>query len=302
MRIRNLFRLCSAGCAVFLFFSAWPAHAASPVDGSEYKRIISLAPSITEILFDLGLGDRVTGVTRYCNYPPEARAKAQVGGYIDPNYEAVISLAPDLIILLEAQRESRKRIEELGFRVLTVDHLSVAGILDSMKVIGRLCGREEQAEKIIAGIEGRMNYISRKTNGLVRPRVMISIDRTLGSGAIQDVYIVGHEEFYNTLIRLAGGENAYQRKDLKFPVVSREGIIRMNPEIIIDMIPALLERGWNERDILKEWTTLPGVSAVNHSRIYAFSEDYAVRPGPRFIVFLEKLARLIHPEAAWDKP
>jgi len=275
-----------------------------PVSGIEdkgpYERIVSLAPSITEILFALGLGDRIKGVTRYCNYPPEALAIAKIGGFLDPNYEAVVALKPDLVIMVGGYGEAKGRLEELGCKTLEVNHLSIAGILDSMMTIGRVCGRPDRAREMVADIKSRMAFVQAKTRGLPRPRVLISIDRSLGSGTIQDVYIVGHDKFYNTMIELAGGQNAYQGKDIKFPVISGEGILRADPEVIIDMIPALLEKGWNERSILDEWTTLPGLEAVSHGRIYAFSQDFAVRPGPRFIYFLERLSRVIHPEVAWD--
>src|SRR3954470_481013 len=108
--------------------------AARPPGGA--ARVVSLAPSITEVLFELGLGDRVVGVTRYCVFPPEARAKPQIGGYYDPNYEAISAARPDLAVVLPEHAEIRKELEHLGLKVLTVDHTSVQGILASIQLIG----------------------------------------------------------------------------------------------------------------------------------------------------------------------
>lgn len=268
--------------------------------GENYRRIVSLAPSITETLFALELGNRVVGVTRYCDYPPEALGREKVGGYYDPNYEAIVALKPDLVIMLPEHEEPKKYLTELGLSVLAVNQESISGILDSIRAIGKLCGAEREAWEVVAGIEGRMAEIRNRMEGLPRPRVMLCVGRNMGSGFIEDVYIAGRDGFYDEMITIAGGMNAYHGRMPKFPMVSAEGMLRLNPEVIIDMVPDLEGKGWNEEDILKEWQSVGGVDAVKNEDVYVFGQGYAVIPGPRFILILESMARAIHPEIEWE--
>jgi iron complex transport system substrate-binding protein len=264
------------------------------------SRIVSLAPSITETLFELGLMDRVAGVTRYCDYPPEALAKTKIGGYYDPNYEAIVALKPDLIIMLTEHEDPKQHLAKLGFDILAVDHRDIQGILRSIETIGTACGVEPKAESIVKDIRERMEYVRRKTAKLRSPRVMVSIGRNMGSGTLEDVYISGKDGFYDEMIRLAGGVNAYEGS-VAFPAISNEGIIRMNPEVIIDMVPDLEEQGWDVNRIYKEWNEAYPVDAVRNDRVYVFSEDYVVVPGPRFILLLEKMGRVMYPEVNWNQ-
>ena len=265
----------------------------------KYRLIVSLAPSITEILFALGLGDRVVGVTRYCDFPPAAHTKTNIGGYYDPNYESIVKLCADLVIMLSEHKGPKQHLSELGLNTLVVNHKSISGILNSITIIGKTCGAEQKAESIVHDIQLRMERIRQKTESLPRPRVMIFVEKNMGSGTLRDVCISGRDGFYDEMIRLAGSVNAYAG-NVAFPVVSREGIIRLNPEVIIDMIPDFDEKDRDKVMILKEWDAVSQVNAVIKKRIYVFGEDYVVIPGPRFILILEKMARVIHPEVAWE--
>ncbi len=263
------------------------------------QRIVSLAPSITESLYAFGRIDRVVGVTRYCDYPPEALTKIKIGGYYDPNYEAIIALEPDLIIMLAEHETPRQHLAGLGYNIVVVNHKSISGILRSIETVGEACGASDKAKTIADDIRARMERIREKTEGLPSPRVMVSIGRNMGSGTLKDVYISGKEGFYDEMIEIIGGVNAYSG-GVAFPVVSSEGIVTMNPEVIIDMVPDLEENGWNPEMIMKEWEALPQVDAVKNRRVYVFGEDYVAVPGPRFIAIMEKMARVMYPEIDWD--
>jgi iron complex transport system substrate-binding protein len=260
------------------------------------QRIVSLSPSITEILFALGLGDRVVGVSRYCQYPPEARKKAQVGGYLDPSYEAILALKPDLVVLRSEKEQFVNAFHELGLNLLPVRHDRVEGILESIVAIGRRCGVEARARRMVADIQGQMHRISAKTAGLERPRVIVVAERTLASGKIQNVYVAGADGFMNRMILLAGGKNACADSAAGFPVVSGEGILRMNPQVIFDLVAERSRAGLSREEILRDWQQLPDVEAVRTGRVYLIDDDYAFIPGPRFIRLVEKFARLLHPE------
>jgi len=264
-----------------------------------YKRIISLAPSITETLFSLDLGENVVGVTRYCVFPVEAQQKAKIGGYYDPSYEAIVALRPDLVIMLPEHEVSKKSLANLDVKTLVVNHNNITEILNSILVIGKACTVEKKALALISSLKERMAHVKQKTHGLPRPKILVSIGRNMGSGSLKDVYIASQSSFYGEIIECAGGTNAYQGK-IPFPIVTAEGINGINPQVILDMIPDIKAKGWDEKTILKEWQTVSQVDAVKNNSVYIMGEDYVVVAGPRFILILEQMARLIHPEAAWN--
>ncbi|MDI9431955.1 MAG: ABC transporter substrate-binding protein [Planctomycetota bacterium] len=267
----------------------------SPVQGKTYRRIVSLAPSITESLFALGLGDRVVGVTSFCDYPPEALAKSKVGGYYDLNYEAIVALEPDLVVCLPEHEGRLADLDRLNLPHLTVDHRRVEAILESLATLGRVCGVEERAEELVKDIRGCIAAVQNRTIDQSRPRVLLCVGRNMGSAAIDDVYIAGRGGFYDEMIVLAGGINAYEGQ-LDFPVVTGEGLLRLQPDVIIDMVPDLQEKGLSKADVLKQWSVLADLPAVRQRRVFLFTEDFVVVPGPRFIQILEKMAAMIHPE------
>jgi iron complex transport system substrate-binding protein len=265
--------------------------------GKHYTRIISMAPNITETLFALGLGERVIGVTKFCSYPPEARKKAQVGGFFDPNYEALVALKPDLVILLPEHEQARKYLENLGITTLVVHNRGISEILDTVMVIGKTCGEAKKAEVIISDMKSRIDSIKKKTEGLEKTKVLVSVGRTPGS--VNPVTVAGPNTFYDELIALAGGINAYKGYPVPYPEVSGEGMLRLDPDIILDIQPALTGMGITEAEALQDWNKIPEMSAVKNRKVYIMSADYAVIPGPRFIRTLEEMARIIHPEVEW---
>jgi len=260
-------------------------------------RIVSLAPSITEELFTLGLGDQVVGVSDYTRYPPEAHGKPRIGGYINPNYEAIVRLDPTLVVLLGEHWGARTALGELGVRTLPVNHKTVAGILDSMKRVGAACGKERQAAEVVGRIEETVESIRERIRGLPRPRVMISVGRNFSGKNRVDVYVSGRDGFYSELVTLAGGVNVYEGETAKLPVLSREGLLRLNPEVIIDMIGDKEGNHSGDEEVLRLWRSMAGIEAARRGRVYIVHQDYAVIPGPRFVLLLEDLARTLHPEA-----
>jgi iron complex transport system substrate-binding protein len=272
----------------------------TPAVPQNARRIVSMAPSITETLFALGLGDRVIGVTRFCNYPPEVRGRPRVGGIMDPNFEAILTLRPDLVITLEGASQYDQAFAKLGLPLTVVCHKSVEGILESIGTIGRAGGVAPRAARLVAELRARLDRVRRKTAGLQRPRVLFSIDRTPGTGHVEDAYIAGADGQFDRIIEIAGGTNAYPGR-VRFPVVSSEGILHMNPQVIFDMVPRLAP-GANRQAVRADWNELGGVEAVAAGRVYVLDDDYVSVPGPRVILFVEKAARLIHPEADWDRP
>ena len=265
---------------------------------ASYERIVSMAPSITETLFALGLGDRVVGVTRYCRVPPEAQARADVGGFFDPNFEALMALKPDVVITLESDTTETK-LQELGLSSMVVSHKSVRKTLDSFLTIGKTFGAEAEGERLVSDIEARIRSVEEKTAGLDRPRVLFSVDRERGTGKLRRVTVAAADGYFDKIIGIAGGRNACPGTIARFPVVSSEGILWMKPEVIVDLVRSPSESNLDEATVLADWQQIPEAAAVRNGRVYVLDDDFASLPGPRFILLIEKLARLFHPDVDW---
>jgi len=272
--------------------------AQNPSD-KNYKRIISMSPGVTETLFALGLGDNVVGITRYCTYPPKTEKITKIGGFYDPSYETILSLKPDLVILLVSHKTIQKNLEKLGLKILIVENDKIEDIFNSIRIIGNFCGAKKNASELLENIKKRIRVIKNITAHLSKPKIMLSVDRNAGTQLFSEVYVAGKNIFYDKLISLAGGENICSTRNIRYPVISGEGIIRLNPDVIIDIIPDYKKKGLKLKNIIDEWNRFPSIEAVKNKRVYVFGDNFTAIPGPRFILTLETLAKTIHPEVQW---
>lgn len=281
---------------IYIFITSGEPDVEDVSPKKEYRRIISMAPNITETVFALDLQNKLVGVTNFCTYPPEAVKIAKVGGYLNPNYEALLALKPDLVILLPEQANVRQYLTELNIPSLEVDNKTVNDILKSILTIGRTCGAAGKADSLAADIRQRIAAVQRRVKGLPKYSVLISVGRTVGSGNLADVYAAGKGTYYDELINYAGGINAIDNSLTAYPVLSAEGIIRLNPDVIIDIVLQSSRGSLSDSEIEKDWQPAQKVKAIQKGRFYVFSNEYAVIPGPRFINLLEDLSFAIHPE------
>ncbi|RKZ96366.1 MAG: ABC transporter substrate-binding protein [Gammaproteobacteria bacterium] len=264
------------------------------------KRIITLAPSITETAFALDLGDNIVAVTDYCDFPSEVLNLPKVGGFVDPNLEAIVALQPDLVILLANQQRTIKQLQQLNIPTLAVFNTRLSNIKEAIHIIGQYTQHQKQAQQLLADIEQKITIIKEKTNGLARPRVMITMGHSIGSEHMKQVFIAGQNDFYNDLITLAGGQNAYQDNRLNVPSLSIEGIMKINPQVIIDIFPEADDHDADLNNVLQQWKNLDHIDAVKNNRMHIIQEDYATIPGPRIFLLLDQFSRLIHPELDWE--
>ena len=285
-------------CLIFLALTRkQPVIIIEDFPSKSYSRIISLAPSTTEILFALGLGDKVIGVSEFCNWPPQAKEIPKVGGLLNPNYEAIVAAKPDLVIVFEEMLKPEDKFAALGIETLVVKHDSLDEILDSIVLIGQNCGQAERAETMVSELETKMQIIKNCCANQPRPKVLISVGHNISQNPDKspaNIYIAGKDDFYSTMLETAGGQNAYTG-NIAFPAVGYESVISMNPEIIIDIVSVEQNR-LDPEIIIKQWKNFSLVDAVKNNRIYIFGENYIAIPGPRFILTLEKIARVINPE------
>lgn len=266
-----------------------------------YQRIITLSPSLTETVFALGLGDRVVAVTDYCDYPPQAQALPSVGSYTNTSLEAITRLQPDLVIMLNGQQQRQQQLEQLGIKTLVLDNSTIADIKKTIKTIANLTGKQKQATKLLNNIQDQIDYVRDKVHDVAPVRTLVGIAHYVNSDQLDTVYIAGQHDFYNELLELAGGVNVYTDTTVKVPSVSAEGIIRMNPDAIIDVFPEQKDHQSDMKQVIKQWQTLRSVNAVKQQRIYIIEHDYASIPGPRIFKLLPEMAQLLHPNLNWQK-
>ena len=250
------------------------------------KRIISLAPDITEIVYALGLGDKLVGATTYCTYPEAAALVPRVGGFGQFNFEAIVSLKPDLVILHWKYEAEKNRLDGLGIPYLETRTEYMADIISSMQKVGEACGVPTKAEALINDINTRISN-HRKT-AIEPPRILVTFGGD--AAALEQIYAFGANCLHNELLELAGGTNVVQN-NLSFSTLSKEAVIRLNPDIIIQLAPGTEA----PEDPSKPWKELQGVNAVQHNRIYTLTGNHTCIPGPRFIQILEDFSGIIRP-------
>ncbi len=260
------------------------------------QRIISLAPSITETVFALGLGPSVIAVTDYCDYPPQAQGRLKIGGGLTPNLEKIIALNPDLVILLASQTQLIKQLQHLSIPILAVKMTRLSDILDAITQIGAATHHVQQALTLVQHLKQHFQTISRRVADLPHPTVLIVLGHSLDQDTINTLYIAGQHDFYNDLITLAGGRNAYQSMRMKVPAISLEGLLQLDPDVIIDIFPDADDHHTDLTITRQRWSQLQQLKAVQHHRVYLLEKDYATIPGPRIDLLLADLAALIHPE------
>ncbi len=250
------------------------------------ETIISLAPNITETIYALKLEHKLVGVTTYCLYPEAARALPKVGGFGQLNYEAIVTLRPDLVILHKEYDIEKERLASLGIPFLETGTYFIADILETLRSIGEACGTAERANELIQGLETRIAEIAHVGQAFqpARPRVLI----TFGSGDIETIQAFGPACIHNELLKIAGGQNVIEGS-LPFTTLSREAVLRLNPDIIIELAPELDDGA----EPSKHWIKLAAINAVKNNRIHVLTGDYTCIPGPRFIQTLEDFSRII---------
>lgn len=252
------------------------------------QRVVSLSPSITEILFAIGLGDKVVGVTEHCDYPEAARAKPKVGGYFTTSLEDIVAKDPDLI-LTDGYDPVMQQLEGLGIPMLVLQPEDIDGIFKDIDLVGKVMNKEEEAARLVDSLQQRLDKVAEiKASATSSPTVFYEIDATDPTKP----WTAGPGSFADILISLAGGSNIVTESG-SWLQLSLEKLLSANPDIIIlGDYPYVTPKQVEERSGV--WQDL---TAVNLGKVYAVSDpSLTSRPGPRIIDGLEEIARMIHPE------
>jgi iron complex transport system substrate-binding protein len=261
------------------------------------QRIISTAPSVTEILYALGLGDRVVGVTTFCHYPPEAMKKTKIGDYVNPNLEVIASLRPDLVIVQTNPVRLGERLHALHLNTLEIDQQNIEAIYTSIRRVGDAAGVAGNATRLIDSIRAGLDGVRAKSAGMKARRVMFVIGRL--PNRLDGLTVVGNASFLNEVIQVAGGENVFRDAMAAYPRVSLEEVIARSPDVILDMGDMSDTAGVTEehkRDVVGLWNRVGTVKAVKEHRVFAVASDIYVVPGPRVVDAAREIFAMLHPE------
>ncbi len=247
----------------------------------EVSRAISLAPNITEIVFAVGAGDRLVGVTTFCNYPEEAKKIRKVGDTLKPNVENIVALKPQVVFVSTAsQLEAFTEIlEEQGISVFVTNPVSIEEVYQSIKTIGEIFGKDKKSKMLAESMKQRILDIETKTQGAKRVKTFVQIDKSL--------YTIGKESFLTDLIEKAGGQSVTRDVGAAYPKISKERALALNPRVII-----LSESPDNNEPN----EVFRNSDAVKKAMVFKINADILSRPGPRLVDALEQIAKHLHPE------
>jgi iron complex transport system substrate-binding protein len=272
---------------------------ADPSERPIPQRIISLSPNITEILYALGLENHIVGVTDFCKYPPEAQEKTKVGTLLSPNLEVIISLKPDLIIMLPSYEKTRKNLESVGIRTLEVKNDTIRDVLDSIATIGAATGRTSESLELVKSIKAELARIAGEVAHEARPRVLFVVDHN--PDTLQQIYAAGPGTFIDDMIVAAGGDNVLKHSIGTYPIISKEEIVSLNPEVILDasytakMASGIAAQDERRKRYQNLWKQLPSISAVKNGRVIVLEDPALMIPGSEIAKNVGYFNRLFHP-------
>jgi iron complex transport system substrate-binding protein len=271
--------------SVFLFFS-------SQISANEKPfRVVSMAPHITEIIFKIGAGDLLVGRTNFCHYPPKSKSVESVGGYLNIDYEKLVRLEPDLIFQFP-NSENRKKMEDLGLKVVDVPNETIIEILSGILIVGKALGYEINANRVIEEIEDSLNmYIGLSKELKRKPTALFIVGRERGS--LRGLNAAGKSTYLSEIWEKCGGLNAFGEVKSRYFTLNKEDLLKRPIDVILEFHPA-----WNlePNEIVMEkdlWDFFSDLEAYRKARIYIFNEDYFVIPGPRITQIATQFSKII---------
>jgi len=258
------------------------------------RRVVSLVPNVTEMLFAVGAGPQVVGVSSYDDFPPETKALPRVGALLDPDTERILSLRPDLVVVYGSQSELEGQFTRAGIRVYPYRHGGIDSILQAIRDVAGLTGHPADGDRVIRELRSQLEAVVARVRGQRRPRTMLVIGRD--AGTLRGVYVSGGIGFLHELLDIAGGDDVFG--DIKREAVqpSNETMIVRAPEVIMELHPGEQPPA----DLQKErvaWNLLASVPAVRTGRVHLLYGGYLLAAGPRIGRAAEAFARVLHPDS-----
>ena len=262
-----------------------------PILAKDALRVISLAPAITEIIYALGADDMLVGVSTYCDYPLAAQSKEKVGGFINPNLEKIVSLAPNLVIMSpnSGTKQIQARLDHLNINNTVVEFYTIDGLRRAYEIIGDQLEKKEEARQLRQALDEKIRMIAEKVAERERPRVLFLRSHN-------PLYVAAGGSYEDDLIEIAGATNCVPQRSARYPQYSIEEIMRLNPEIIIDATFYDTPNQVQLKAIQTFWQRLKTVDAVKNNKLYIIKTDIHSVPGPRTTLLLDIISQLVHPE------
>jgi iron complex transport system substrate-binding protein len=255
------------------------------------NRIVSTSPAITETLFALGLGERVVGVSEYCHYPPEAASRTKVGSYLRPNVETIVRLKPDIVIVERLPNNATEQLKIAGIRVNPVVVGNVQDNLRMMEAIAAATNAQDRGKALTSKIRTALDRVRADGAAHERKTCLFIVGRT--PGQLESMIAVGKGSYLNELITIAGGRNMLAESAASYPKISLETVVRLQPDVIIDMGDMAQTEGVTEqhkRSVEQLWKSRADI----RSRVHAVASDIFVVPGPRMVDAALAFERLLH--------
>ena len=272
---------------------ATPRAVAPPTESRAATRIISLVPSVTEMLFAIGAGPHVVGVSSFDHFPAAVETLPRVGALLDPDTERILSLKPDLVVTYGSQTDLDVALRRAGIRTYSYRHGGVDETLRTMRQLGPLTGTEAGANAAANNVRARLDAVQRRVAGRTHPRTLLVFGRE--PGTLRSVYVAGGVGFMNDLLSIAGATNVFADMKRESAQPSQELLLVRRPDVVLEVQGT--RTAPDASDAVKSWSVLGSVPAVRSGRVYAVAGAYLVVPGPRLGEAAEAMARAIHPGA-----
>jgi len=243
-------------------------------------RVVSLAPSLTESIFAVGAGDKLVGVTTYCNYPEAAKSKEKIGDTQTPNIERIVALKPDVVFVSTASQLEAfmATLEQQNIAVYVMDAKSIADVIDDLRTLGKLLGAEETSDVLARDLERRVEKIESTSGPEALPRVFIQISN-------EPLFTIGKDSFLTELVAKAGGVSVTADVPSAYPKLSKETALALDPQVIILS---------DSEDNREPNAVFKNSDAVKNGQVYRINADIISRPGPRLVDALEQIAGFLH--------
>jgi iron complex transport system substrate-binding protein len=262
------------------------------------QRIVSTAPGITEILFALGLGSRVVGVTEYCAYPPEVKKLPKIGSFVSPNMEVIVSLRPDIILVQRTAIQDAAKFAPLRLQTAEVELERIPDIYAAIQTIGNAAGVPDKARALVQSIQRQLAEIQQRAAGRPKTSAMFIVGRI--PGTLEGIIAAGGKSYISEMIEVAGGRNILADSKVGYPKILHEELLARNPQVIIDMGEHADASSLTPAQIASEvalYNRYPSIAAVKDKRVHIVSSSAYVVPGPRVVECARRIAALLHPEA-----
>ncbi len=270
-----------------ILFAAFSLAASPP------RRIVSLSPDMTEMLYGVGAFSRVVGVSDYDAYPPEAARLPRLGQFHHPSLEKLTAMRPDLVVINSAQAPFlQDALSELGLRILKVSNRSVQEVYAAIIALGRATGHESEAGRLASATRRGLEQVVRRSSGRPRPGVVIIVDRI--PGTLRDLFTATEGSFLAELVGIAGGNVIVKPAGDGYKRLAKEDLLALDPDVILDFIHGAKSR--LAGDPMEAWREMPELRAVRNRRVYSINQDFVPHASQRIVQTAELFARLLHPE------